>query len=217
MTALFVVATIVTLLTIDYFIKKREAPAAGKSPLLSTPVPAAPAIYFRGMPKTAFLHPGHTWLTLRDTGTVRVGIDSFATEALGKRAALELPKVATRVRAGEPIMSVNLTGRRATFVAPVDGEVVKVNERASSKDLPREWLIEIRPKHLGEQLRHLHLAESAHQWLDREWARFKDFLAATNGDAALALQDGGEPVPGILANAGDETWESFQRNFLSRT
>jgi predicted ATP-grasp superfamily ATP-dependent carboligase len=99
----------------------------------------------------------------------------------------------------------------------VDGEVIAVNDHASPDKLPGEWLVEIKPKRLGWQLQNLRAAEVAWEWLAREKTRFRDFLASLNGKSAFALQDGGDPMPGILAKADDKTWEAFQQRFLSGT
>jgi glycine cleavage system H lipoate-binding protein len=222
MTFLFVVAMIIIFLAINYIVQKKKSPAVEKWPLLSIPLQSRVAgrslarIQGPGnLPAAAFLHPGHTWLTIRENGNVRVGIDSFATEALGAGEELNLPPVETGIKAGEPMMGLHVAGREAKFVAPVDGEVIAVNDRASPDKLPNEWLVEIKPKRLGRQLQNLRAAEVAWEWLAREKTRFRDFLAALDGKPALALQDGGDPLPGIMANADNKTWEAFQQRFLS--
>ncbi len=219
MTFLLVVAMIIIFLAINYIVRKKESPAGEEWPLLSIPLQRSPIRVQvpQGLPAAAFLHPGHTWLTIRENGNVRVGIDSFATEVLGKGKNLNLPPVAINVKAGEPMIGLDVVDREARFVAPVDGEVIAVNDHASPDKLPGEWLVEIKPKRLGRQLQNLRAAEVAWEWLAREKTRFRDFLASFDGKPALALQDGGDPMPGILAKTDDKTWEAFQQRFLGGT
>lgn len=214
MTALFVVATIVFFLTIDYFVQKKESPAGEKWPLLSIPLQPVAAAAMK-MPAAAFLHPGHTWLMLHENGNLRVGIDDFAAEVLGKSQKLDLPSVDSQVKTGDRLLGLQVANRTADFVAPIDGEIVAVNGHIAPEKLPGEWLVEIKPQRFGEQLQSLRIAEVAREWLERERARFKDFLAYFNGDQEPALQDGGEPIPGVLAHANDEIWKAFQEEFLT--
>ena len=214
MTALFVVVTIILFLTIDYFVQKKESPAGEKWPLLSMPLQPLEVSAQKTIPAGAFVHPGHTWITIRENGLVRVGIDNFATQVLGECEDILFPAPEKEISEGEPLVSLRVDGRQAKFISPVDGKVMAVNEEVSAEKLPGEWLVEIKPKNLARQLRKMRIAESANKWLQREKARFRDFLASKAGNPALVLQDGGEPVPGLLLKLDDKAWSEFQREFL---
>ena len=214
MTLLLFGATLIVFVSIDYFIRQRVAENAAQRVLLSTPVQSRHAADYHEMPAGALLHPGHTWLTIRENGHVRIGIDAFAADAIGKVEAVQLPGVATPVTAEAPLLSLKQGRREARFVSPVDGEVVATNPQASPQQLPGDWLVEINPSGLGESLKRLRIAETAKQWLREERDRLKDFLGAANGKVAMTLADGGEPTRGVLAQLDDRVWESFQREFL---
>lgn len=213
MVALLVVATIITFLTIDYFVQKKESPTGEKWPLLSIPLQPVQALA-ASLPEWAFVHSGHTWVTVRDNGRVRIGIDGFAADALGRAKAVKLPPVAASVEAGKPAIAVQFDGRVAEFTAPVDGEIVAVNDHLSPDGLGDEWLVEVKPRHFGRDVQKLRTAEVAKEWLERERGRFRDFLASLGGEPALVLQDGGEPLPGVLASIDDQAWARFQDEFL---
>ncbi|RME02208.1 MAG: glycine cleavage system protein H, partial [Calditrichaeota bacterium] len=214
MTAVLVVGSIILFLGLDYLARRKKSVIGASAVLLSTPVrPVQPAQNSR-VPAFAFFHPGHTWLSLLDNGTVRVGIDAFAVEALGRGQQLELPEVPVQVKAGQRIFGLKVGDRMAHFVAPIDGEIVEINRNASPAKLPGAWLVKMKPRRLGGQLKNLRVAEAAEDWLQREKSRFKDFLATLGAEPVVALQDGGEPVAGILAKADDEAWTKFQQEFL---
>ncbi|NOY05040.1 MAG: glycine cleavage system protein H [Chlorobi bacterium] len=212
MTVLLIGATFITFIIIDYFVRKKVSESAEELPATARAQPT-----YRRMPAGAFLHPGHTWLTIRENGCVRIGIDDFAASALGAIDVLKLPKVNAEVKADSPLLSLKRGKREARFISPVDGEVVATNDYASPTRLPGEWLVEIKPRRLEKALKNMRIAEAARQWLQAEKNRFTDFLAVRQGGAAPVLQDGGEPVPGILARMDDSAWETFQREFLERT
>ena len=214
MTVLLIGATFITFIVIDYLLRRRVAQGVEEQPAAAR---ARPRLGFHETPAGAFLHPGHTWLTIGENGRVRIGIDDFAANALGAIDALKLPRVNTEVKTDSPLLSLKRGEREARFISPVDGKVVAINDNASPNRLPGEWLVEVKPSRLEKALKNMRIAEAARQWLQTEKNRLADFLAVRQGSSAPVLQDGGEPVPGILARMDDAAWETFQREFLERT
>jgi len=92
----------------------------------------------------------HEWAR-REDGIVRVGITDFAQDALGDVVYVDIPEVGTAVTSGEPFGEVESTKSVSELFAPVDGEIVAVNDSvADSPELINSdpygegWLIEIR-------------------------------------------------------------------------
>ncbi|ADP80969.1 glycine cleavage system protein GcvH [Pseudofrankia inefficax] len=91
----------------------------------------------------------HEWVRL--TGeTLRVGITSYAQEALGDIVYVSLPEVGAQVRAGEPFGEVESTKSVSDVYAPASGEVVARNEAldgspelVNSDPYGEGWLIEV--------------------------------------------------------------------------
>ncbi|RSM58874.1 glycine cleavage system protein GcvH [Amycolatopsis sp. WAC 01376] len=93
----------------------------------------------------------HEWVSVRDGGLVRVGITEYAQDQLGDVVFVELPEVGKQVGSGDTFGEVESTKSVSELFAPVDGEVVAVNdavtespELINSDPYGEGWLIELR-------------------------------------------------------------------------
>jgi glycine cleavage system H protein len=239
MVAIFVVLTILIFLTVDYFVvrSQRRRLAQGEVvrgvglipiPIDENLLPRRPA-YPRheggfALPRGIFFDSGHTWLRIRPTGDVRIGVDDFSQALLGRIDSIEAPAIGQEVKRGSPLVRLKQGSRSASFISPIDGVVTAVNEAVirATEQLKRDpyregWLVTLKPTGLSAQLKHLFIAEDAVQWLRNELQRFRDLVSGAAPQVALVgetLQDGGQPVDGLLERMGDELWEKFQKEFL---
>ena len=92
----------------------------------------------------------HEWLT-RDGDVATVGITEYATTQLGDLVFVELPKVGAKLRKGEAAAVVESVKAASDVFAPLDGEVVEINEAitqepglVNSDPLGAGWLYRIR-------------------------------------------------------------------------
>lgn len=69
----------------------------------------------------------HEWLSI-DGDIATVGITEYAAEALGDVVYVDLPAVGTSVTGGETCGEIESTKSVSDLYAPVDGEVVEINE-----------------------------------------------------------------------------------------
>ena len=93
----------------------------------------------------------HEWVRAADGGVVRVGITSFAQDALGDVVYVSLPTVGDTVAVGDACGEVESTKSVSDLYAPLAGEVTAVNE---ALDAPPElvntdpygegWMYELR-------------------------------------------------------------------------
>ncbi|MEQ0563304.1 glycine cleavage system protein GcvH [Amycolatopsis sp. NEAU-NG30] len=93
----------------------------------------------------------HEWVATREETLVRVGITEYAQDQLGDVVFVDLPEVGRQVSAGDVFGEVESTKSVSELFAPVDGEIVAVNDAvADSPELINSdpygegWLIEIR-------------------------------------------------------------------------
>ena len=69
----------------------------------------------------------HEWLDEAD-GIVTVGITAHAAEELGDIVFVELPEVGTEVSKDDEIVVIESVKAASDILAPIDGEIVEVNE-----------------------------------------------------------------------------------------
>ncbi len=70
----------------------------------------------------------HEWARLENDGTVSVGITDHAQEALGDIVFLELPTLASKLTATQPVGVVESVKAASDIHAPISGTVIAVNE-----------------------------------------------------------------------------------------
>lgn len=93
----------------------------------------------------------HEWVRV-GADRVRVGITSYAQDALGDIVFVSLPEVGAELTAGQPLGEVESTKSVSDVYAPVAGSVVARNEAlfatpelVNSDPFGDGWLIELSP------------------------------------------------------------------------
>jgi glycine cleavage system H lipoate-binding protein len=173
-------------------------------------------------PANVFLHEGHTWTAVEESGEARIGIDALVRKAIGRIDALELPEVGQMVRQGQKLFALRQGERVAEFVAPIDGTVTSVNHRASSPGHMNssDWICQVRPRNLSSELGILKFAEEGVTWIYQELVKFQGLIVAQVPRlraVGVTIQDGPLALDSLLENLDDDTWRRFGREFLKRS
>ncbi|HET8594137.1 MAG TPA: glycine cleavage system protein GcvH [Intrasporangium sp.] len=94
----------------------------------------------------------HEWVRT-DGETVRIGITSFAQDALGDVVYVSLPAVGDTLAVGDACGEVESTKSVSDIFAPVAGEVTAINdaldgapELINSDPYGEGWMFEVRPE-----------------------------------------------------------------------
>ena len=94
----------------------------------------------------------HEWVDELDGGTVRIGITSYAQNALGDVVYVSLPAVGDTLTSGETCGEVESTKSVSDLYAPLSGEVTAVNsaldgapELVNTAPYTEGWMYEVRP------------------------------------------------------------------------
>lgn len=74
----------------------------------------------------------HEWLQA-DGNIITVGITSHAATQLGDIVYIELPELETQVSKGDEVVVIESVKAASDIVAPVDGEIVEINEALVDK------------------------------------------------------------------------------------
>jgi glycine cleavage system H protein len=80
---------------------------------------------------TARYTKDHEWVRVEGDAAI-CGISDYAQKALGDIVYVELPAVGKKVKQGEPIAVVESAKAASEVYAPVDGEVVAINDAITS-------------------------------------------------------------------------------------
>ena len=94
----------------------------------------------------------HEWVRDDGDGTVTVGITAHAQDALGELVYAELPQPGRRVARGEAVAVVESTKAASDVYAPLDGEIVAVNDAlgtapqtVNESPFGAGWLFRLKP------------------------------------------------------------------------
>lgn len=92
----------------------------------------------------------HEWIAV-DGDTLTIGITAYAAEQLGDVVYVDLPKVGRTISAGSVVGEIESTKSVGELYAPVDGEVLEVNEAVvatpelvNAEPFDGGWLIKVR-------------------------------------------------------------------------
>jgi glycine cleavage system H protein len=194
-----------------YVFRVVEAPAEPR--MIATPVIAGVRL-----PEHLHYHRGHTWALPEGAHRVRVGIDEFTARLLGQITRIDMPSRGRWFGQGEKGWSVHAGGRSATLPAPVEGEVIEVNEAAlahpeqvSTDPYGQGWLLAVRTADLAVNLRNLLNGSLARRWMEEAVA---DLRRLASPAAAPTAADGGTLLPGVAERLDSEQWEEVTRRFF---
>ena len=215
MVAIFVVLTILLLVAIDAVLERRRQPQT--APATVPPMATEPVL-----PAGLFVHPGHAWAEILRSGLVRIGLDDLVRQALGKPDRLLLRNPGEQVHQGDPLMTIERDGRQLILTAPLSGIIERTNEQLAAHPESLEqtaygenWAYAFKPDLLGDEIGTMQVAEKAVNWLKAETSRWVDWIGSmAQPQPGMAMQDGGTPVFGALAQLDTEAWKDFQKQFL---
>ena len=172
------------------------------------------------IPGGVLISSGHCWASLAEDGTARIGLDDFAKKLLGSIDTIDFPNIGMKVKAGEPLSSVNQGHRRARFHAPLSGKVVKVNEDlkenwAMLEETPfgESWVCVIEGDDLDTELPQLKIGKSAVAFIQEDIDRFQEFAKQASN------QEEFDPATlriGAIESLDDAGWEASVKQFFGR-
>lgn len=178
------------------------------------------------VPNGIYFDRSHTWAFMEKDGNVSIGIDDFLQHVTGPITRVDMKNPGEKIKKGDLLFSIVQFGKQLSLYAPVSGTIKKQNEmlfsdpsKMNSSPYTDGWVYMIEPSNWFKEIQFMEMAEKYKKWIDTEFSRVKDFLAATLKPESLeyshvVLQDGGLLKDGILADFGPEVWDDFQTNFL---
>ena len=195
-------------------------------PIISTAEEAGFDVSSVTLPNGLYFDKTHTWAFMEKDGLVSVGIDDFLQHITGQITRIEMKSTGEKIKKGELLFSIIQSGKQLNMYAPVSGVIKNQNESllSNSSYLNQSpyfdgWVYRIEPSNWFKEMQLLDVSEKYRTWLNAEFLRLKDFMAAilkpeSPEYAHVVLQDGGEMKDGLLTGFGPDVWEDFQVNFI---
>ncbi len=223
MVALLVALTFIAAIVIDGLVRRgREVRETVElTSFARSAVKLAPAY-----PAGYFLSEGHTWLNLRASGNLQVGLDEMIGRLVGKVTKVQFKNTGEEVRKGEPLAVLYQGEKKITLYSPIDGVIVQKNlemektpQRFGVDSYKNGWFYQIKPKNLSEDLKNFKIAEKTKAWWSQELNRLREFVRGHVPQEALAgqtLADGGTSIDGLVEHFDTKTTEEFEAQFLHR-
>jgi glycine cleavage system H protein len=216
MVALFVLATFAIFIGIDvllhrekYAFKVAEDVTPQKQPVV------APVVAGVALPETLAYHPGHAWALDQGNGRIRVGLDGLAAAFLGQIQAVEGPKRGRWLRQGDRGWTIRNKRGEVMMLAPAEGEVVAVNEKAlanpaviSQDPYGAGWIAEMTSPDAPISFRNLMSGGVARSWMEESMAMLRQAFAPMNL-ATVTAQDGGLISPRLGDEIPEEKWKDL--------
>jgi glycine cleavage system H protein len=208
--ALFILMVAAFLIAEYFFFSKKISPSAQAMPSLHHPVIASTI--------ERYFHPGHSWVLVRSSEPVVVGVNDFSQRFIGRLDGIELPREGSFLRQGEPMVTLKHGEKSLTQVAPVSGIVVEVNNLLKSNpstvnDSPLEkgWIAKISPRDLTLELRNLLRGVIADRWQESVRSLLVHWFSPQLG---TVMQDGGRIVDNVSDLVDDQEWRLLVNDFF---
>ena len=217
MVALLVLATFAVFITIDILLHREKYKFRVADHVDPKPM-RVPIVSGVALPEGLAYHPGHTWALDQGNGRIRIGLDEFAASLLGPLGRIDVPPRGRWVRQGEKGWTVVTEHGEATLLAPAEGEIVAVNDKAVarpetvSKDpYGAGWLMEIFSPDTLVSFRNLLSGGLARRWMEESVAELRQALSPR---AAVTALDGGRIAPQLGFELPKEKWRELTAQFF---
>lgn len=173
--------------------------------------------WFR-VPEFLYYHQGHTWALPEGEKIAKIGLDDFAQRLVGKIDVIEVPWKGSEILQGERAWRLRVQDREIDMLAPLDGEVVDVNEEVlkdPSKILEdpygKGWILRVYSPNLRANLKNLITGRLARRWMEMVW---ENLFSRMNYQLGVLLQDGGIPLEGMARGIDRERWDELVKEFF---
>lgn len=177
------------------------------------------------IPGGVFISEGHTWASMEEDGTVKIGLDDFAKKFIGRIDDIEAPNLGMTIKKGQPLFYVKQGYRTIPFNAPVSGRVAKVNS-ALKRDLKaldmtpygENWVCTVDAENLDSDLPTLKIGKTAVSFYHDELEHIHKHVHKTgvNGQNGEREWSSASFKPGELELLNDREWDEIVNEFFKR-
>ena len=217
MSILFVLLMFLLIMSFSYFRTRNEA-TLRPQPATGPQVPRMEREYGFQIPQGYCFHPGHTWTLKEGSDNARIGIDSFASNLIGKIDRIDVIGENRWVRQGQKLMTIHAGGESFDLVSPVEGVVTTIN-RDIAEDPPlaardpyqKGWIAAVKSPDIAINQKNLVQGSMVAPWLQNNVTRLNGMVAQL---APTMAADGGLPAPGLLMRVTPELRQKLLKEFF---
>jgi glycine cleavage system H lipoate-binding protein len=170
------------------------------------------------IPSGSYFHDGHTWARIESSGLIRVGMDDFSLELLGKADAFDLPLMGKELSQGKVGWGLRRESNSAAVLSPVDGVIVEVNAMIRERPLAANqepygegWLFAVRNQDTKGAFKKLMDDAAGLGWMAGEVGKLEAMIESVAGPLAA---DGGTLMEDIYGSLPALGWKTLTRTFL---
>ena len=218
MSILFVLLTFLLIMAFNYFLTpsqnvvvKPEVFAKPQPPLMQR------ELGFE-IPSGYGFHPGHTWALKETADNARIGVDSFATNLLGKIDRVDVVGPNRWVRQGQKLMTVTSGDTSIDLLSPVEGVVTTINNdvvhdpNLIAQDPYRDgWIAIVKSPDLSINQKNLVQGPMVAPWMQNNVSRLNASLSQLSPTLA---QDGGVPIRGLMGRLTADVRQKVVKEFF---
>jgi len=177
------------------------------------------------IPGGVFISEGHTWASMEEDGTVKIGLDDFAKKFIGRIDDIEAPNLGMTIKKGQPLFYVKQGYRTIPFNAPVSGRVANVNS-ALKRDLKaldmtpygENWVCTVDAENLDSDLPALKIGKAAVSFYHEELEHIYEHVHKAGGNGHSGEHEW--PSAGIKSGKiellNDREWDEIVTEFFKR-
>ncbi len=165
-----------------------------------SPRVALPRISDSAAIESLLFHDRHVWARVDSPARVMSGLDDFGRRLCGRIYCVGLPKVGTRIAAGDAAWTIVHHEGEISLAAPVGGVVEEVNEQlrrnpalVSRDPYGAGWAVSLTPFDLDNDVRSLRSGPAIAPWIARESERLSREIVRA-GLSHWSLPDGGRLI-----------------------
>lgn len=219
MSILFVLLMFLLILTVNYFRTRETEVVARPQPAIG-PMASPKMEHSLGMsiPQGYSFHPGHTWVMREGLDSARIGIDSFATNLIGKIDRVDVVGENRWIRQGQKVATVRSGDIAIDLVSPVEGVIVGLNRDVMEEPAvvgrdPYEkgWIATLKSPDLAINQKNLMQGGMVAPWLQNSVTRLNGMVAEL---APTMAADGGVPLAGLIGRLEPEMRQKVVKEFF---
>jgi CheY-like chemotaxis protein len=173
------------------------------------------------IPGGVFISKNHCWAGIDQEGTVKVGVDDFATKLIGNINDIDLPILGMKLTKGQTAFSLKQGHRSIAFKSPLSGQVTKINhdlleDLEVMKISPYEsnWICAIDAENLDNELKELHIGNAAVVQYQKDIEEYQEEIKKVKSKDELISNE--ELFVGELEKLDDYNFEKLTSVFFDR-